>query len=203
VHAGTTRDREGISEDPIGLNGGVNLFRYVSNNPTRFSDPSGLCPQNSDKAIASAIDRARTILSTKNPCSDYFGANAIKALNTFEKILTRGYPNGLGDTQLGIRQSGPQTTYESPTQYRTFQNAVINNAGPFFNLLSKTRFGGYNPGSNQSQVFQILHELAHLVYSGGAPLIPDDSGPTKKVDSEVNTKEVLKHCKGEIDKIEN
>jgi hypothetical protein len=162
-----------------------------------------LPPQNSDKAIASAVDRARTILSTKNPCSDYFGANATKALNTFEKILTRGYPNGPGDTQLGIQQSGPQTTYNTPTEYRTFQNAVINNAGPFFNLLSKTRFGGYNPGSNQSQVLEILHELAHLVYGGGAPLIPDDSGPTKKVDSEQNTREILKHCKGEINKVKS
>lgn len=127
----------------------------------------------------------------------------IKALNTFEKLLTRGYPNGPGDTQLGIEQSGPQTTYESPTQYRTFQNAVINNAGPFFNPFSRSRVGGYNPGSNQSQVLQILHELAHLVYSGGAPLIPDDFGPTKKVDSEANTREVLKHCKDEINKIKN
>lgn len=122
-----------------------------------------MTPQNPDKAIASAVDRARTILSTKNPCSDYFGANATKALNTFERILTRGYPNGPGDTQLGIKQSGQQTTYEQPTQYRTFQRAVINNAGSFFNPLSKTRFGGYNPGSNQSQVLQILHELGHLV----------------------------------------
>ena len=139
----------------------------------------------------------------QNPCSDYFGANAIKALNTFEKILTRGYPNGPGDTKLGIQQSGPQTTYNQPTQYRTYQNAVINNAGPFFNILSQTRIGGYASGSSQSQVLQILHELAHLVYSGDNPLIPDDAGPTKKVDSEDNTKEILKHCRGEIDKVKN
>jgi len=36
-----------ISEDPFGLKGGVNLFGYVANNPLRFSDPGGLCPQNS------------------------------------------------------------------------------------------------------------------------------------------------------------
>jgi hypothetical protein len=93
----------------------------------------------------------------------------------------------------------PQTI----TEYRTFQNAVINNAGPFFNSSSKTQFGGYRPGSNQSQALQILHELGHLVYSGGKPLILDDSGPTKRVDSDDNTKEILKHCKSEIDKIKN
>ena len=159
--------------------------------------------KNPDKYIASAVDRARAILSTKNPCSDFFGDNAVKALNTLEAILTRGYPNGPGDTKLGIQQSGPQTVYGQPVEYRSYQKAVINNAGPFFNLNSTTRIGGYGPGSNRSQVLQLLHEVAHLVYKNGATLIPDDAGRTKKVDSDVNTREILKHCKGEIDKIKN
>ena len=31
-----------ISEDPIGLLGGINFFSYVGNQPTRYNDPSGL-----------------------------------------------------------------------------------------------------------------------------------------------------------------
>src|SRR5438876_1407818 len=30
-----------ISEDPVGLRGGLNLFRYVHNDPVNFKDPSG------------------------------------------------------------------------------------------------------------------------------------------------------------------
>ena len=33
-----------VSEDPIGLRGGVNAYRYAANNPVQFSDPSGLIP---------------------------------------------------------------------------------------------------------------------------------------------------------------
>jgi hypothetical protein len=31
-----------ISEDPIGLAGGINLYSYVGNQPTRYNDPYGL-----------------------------------------------------------------------------------------------------------------------------------------------------------------
>ncbi|MGH9962197.1 MAG: RHS repeat-associated core domain-containing protein, partial [Pyrinomonadaceae bacterium] len=48
-----------ISEDPIGLFGGINLFTYVQNNPIRFFDPSGLCPQKSSTNQTQPCDRSR------------------------------------------------------------------------------------------------------------------------------------------------
>jgi RHS repeat-associated protein len=37
-----------ISEDPIGIEGGVNPFAYVENDPANASDPEGLCPKRLD-----------------------------------------------------------------------------------------------------------------------------------------------------------
>ena len=37
-----------LTQDPIGLAGGVNLYGYAGNNPTSFSDPFGLCPDELD-----------------------------------------------------------------------------------------------------------------------------------------------------------
>jgi RHS repeat-associated protein len=37
-----------ISEDPIGLAGGLNGYAYISNGPTRYNDPFGLCQQDPD-----------------------------------------------------------------------------------------------------------------------------------------------------------
>jgi YD repeat-containing protein len=176
---------------------------------TQTSSPQK--PPKIDKTISNAAALARGIITGNNPCAAWFNPNglqvspALNALNDLEKTLTRGTIDGPSNTSTGIKMSGATTPVGNPVQYRVFQNAVVNNSGPFFNILSKTKIGKiYDPGRHQSQVLQILHELAHMVFKNGSPLIPGDVDPNNSSDkSEENTEEVLKHCKAEVDAIKN
>ncbi|MEQ1794758.1 MAG: PKD domain-containing protein [Nitrospira sp.] len=61
-----------LSQDPIGISGGLNLYRYARNNPTRFTDPQGLFVPLVHKIIA------KTALKLEG-CSDDFANKVAQA----------------------------------------------------------------------------------------------------------------------------
>jgi len=69
-----------LQPDPIGYDDGLNLYRFVGNNPNNFSDPLGLAADGSTMvpdttAPLAAIDMYRMILSSPgwiNPDAKYF-----------------------------------------------------------------------------------------------------------------------------------
>jgi RHS repeat-associated protein len=160
--------------------------------------------QQIDAAVADAL----TILSTDNPCSQFFGGSnpqngsrdGTEVLQQLGAVLA---PSNLGRNSTGIQMSnfGTVTNTQTSLEYRmpAAGSAKVNTFGPFF---QGGRFGSFNALSRQGRALAILHELAHLIKTatldednGSFPiyLIPEDGGDDSAVSNQ-NTATVEAAC---------
>jgi hypothetical protein len=135
------------------------------------------------------------ILSTPNPCSDFYGgpAKASTAFNQFARQLKRGR---LDDPKIALRMSGNYTNYQdhaTGVAYRIFDRATINTDGPVTGRAVSMQVGRYPGHTPQARALVLLHELGHLVREpNGDWLLANDGDDIEK--STRNTRVVEAHC---------
>lgn len=208
----------GFTVQVTGRNSVFNLFRnsQQTDNQTMFDD------------AVSAVKKI--LINPVSECRSFFGAGAYSA---FENLIRNIEFDAMEDRNLGIQMNISVPAYTATQQigvgltipllnndnfylYFAPNRFVINTNGPFIRSGGAVRgMGGYQSGSLQIRVLQLLHELGHVTVTGftksginkdlvkrgflrGQLLLPQD-GPNGKVSSVTNTNTVLKHCRTEID----
>jgi len=85
-----------LSHDPIGYDGGVNLFEYVGGNPVRFVDPSGLGPLDIAQAVR---DLSRNYIDMRN--ANTIGADKYFHCKAQCQAAQRGIETAVAAANLG------------------------------------------------------------------------------------------------------
>jgi RHS repeat-associated protein len=184
-----------------------------------------------------------TILSQNNGinrCNQFFNGAGMGALESITNMVNnsngQAFQGIAGNSSTGIRMRAPtlmnmQDAPIMPEDGRYVAVApmaiIINMNGSFVLHLPNGRgngplpyFGGYPPGSLQSRVLQLLHEMGHLTITGLGltrttfnyggrrrtflmrsliPLLPLDGQPGQEGLSSTNTETVLNRCGDQID----
>src|SRR6266404_4411075 len=146
----------------------------------------GADAQNSQQlAINAAVTDALSILSTDNPCSQFFGGSnpqngsrdGTEVLTGLAKVLRADNISAI-DTSTGIQLSNFSNVENTQTglEYQMPASAIVNQRGPFFGSGS---FGSFGSTSRAGRALAILHEVAHLIKA--ATVIEFDKHGREKV----------------------
>gem|GEM_PF-2074565 len=159
-----------------------------------------------DRALAKAFRRVRDILSEEGPCKDFFGSNALTALDAFQNSSIQfkaDNSQGVQPSKTGIKMAfGATTSSDIERGYRAPESVVVYTNGPVFLNPRAPLLGGYGPGTDGAQMVALLHELAHMIITGTNPdgtakyLIPNDGGNSDQ--SIANTKTIMENCGKQI-----
>ena len=168
------------------------------------SAPSPLISQ--DKVLSSAYHDTLNILSSDNPCSEFFGGPTSAAI--FNEFASRIRKDVLA-VGIAMRMSGSTTTIHNATtkrNYRLFDKVSLNSRGPFYRSKSTPweptvpMVGSFSPSTKEARVLILLHELGHVMKgSDGHWLLPDDGKDEGQ--SRINSLKIEDVCDDELNNL--
>lgn len=104
-----------LTPDPIGLEGGINLFTYVANNPVIFVDPLGLCPSGTHEATPDEV--AKILAAARDIAGQGLSYRDIRCNQFVDRSINKAFPGALAEeyntSQIGKGQ-GPFEKTNSP-----------------------------------------------------------------------------------------
>jgi peptidoglycan LD-endopeptidase CwlK len=118
--------RSFLTQDPIGLAGGVNLYSYAGNNPVSFSDPYGLCPP------CGMLDPAGALFSFKLTTGDATNNAKVAQLDPRMRAQANLTLNASAMNGTPLRVTETYRSNETQNRYyaqgRTTPGRIITNA---------------------------------------------------------------------------
>ncbi|MEQ1661859.1 MAG: RHS repeat-associated core domain-containing protein [Thiobacillus sp.] len=113
-----------ISRDPIGLDGGLNQYAYVGNNPVNFTDPEGLCPTCIWGGVAGAVGGFITGAAQDGARGAFIGA-----LTGFGAGFVVGSVNPALANRAGSLAAGAVTGFTANLVQQNLTNVTYKAAG--------------------------------------------------------------------------
>jgi len=159
-----------LNRDPIGEDGGINLYNFVGNEPLSYVDPSGLdfapypiISKPDPSCVAQCDGQAGECINDKTIICGIIGAGAGAGAQTYNKTGTK--PPG------GVAGGGPSGRYSSRTRLkfgrglgRTVGRVPVAGAGVFGALIGDLVAVGYCA-------------MQHAVCVSNCPTVPDIPPP--------------------------
>jgi RHS repeat-associated protein len=154
-----------ISEDPIGFGGGANWYAYVANSPLNFSDPSGLCPEKSERPTRCDLE----LRVSRIPTTLYLGLHAYVLVRQAGTSDVPSYysarPNAEDQLEAGHGSYNPDSPdYESEPSASVLFSAsgpcedIIRsfNETEYFTNRSGIKYGPFSNNSN-AYIYTLLN----------------------------------------------